>query len=371
MGEVYIVSRGVAGAGIGLANYFGDGSDGALNTSGNVTLTVFNKNGSYDGDMVVKNYSSLTINSGHTLTTDQPCRGLLIYVEGDCTINGTLSMTRRGAAANPTIGGASDGNAVDSNGLRFPFLTVGTDSLDTNETLLNGTGVLSRTAISKHPKLTGNGKVLTVQRLGANGGARTGGGTPISPNNGLNGSVGQSGGGGSGGGYYTQSQAGAGGQGTCFSGGTGGGGSHGGTNSVDGAPYGGQGGRASTSDGGYPVPGGIGNPNGFWSNTTSTYIVNGTDNSAGGTGGLVVLIVGGTLTIGSTGSIRADGFAGPNFSNTNRGGAGASGGGNVIVAYRSISNSGSITANGGARWGWNTQVGGSGGNGSIQTLQIL
>ena len=106
-------------------NYFGDGSDGALSTSGNVSHTVQNKSGSYDGDMLVKQYSSLTINSGHLMTTDQPCRGMLIYVTGNCTINGTLSMTARGPSANPTTSGASDSNAVNSNGLQLAFVKSG------------------------------------------------------------------------------------------------------------------------------------------------------------------------------------------------------------------------------------------------------
>ena len=38
-----------------------------------VTYTVPNKSGSYDGDMVVKQYSSITINTVDTVTTDQPC----------------------------------------------------------------------------------------------------------------------------------------------------------------------------------------------------------------------------------------------------------------------------------------------------------
>ncbi len=60
-----------------------------------VTYTVQNKVGSYDGDMVIKEYTSMTINSGDTVTVDQPCRGLFIYVQGDCTIDGTLSMTAK------------------------------------------------------------------------------------------------------------------------------------------------------------------------------------------------------------------------------------------------------------------------------------
>ena len=67
-------------------NYWGSGGDGSLTTSGNVTHTVQNKSGSYDGDMLVKNYSSLNIQSGHTMTVDQPCRGMMIFVDGDCTI---------------------------------------------------------------------------------------------------------------------------------------------------------------------------------------------------------------------------------------------------------------------------------------------
>ena len=54
--------------------------------------------------MVIKQYTSLTINCrGQTMTVDQPNRGLFIYVSGDCTINGTLSMTNKGGAANPTV----------------------------------------------------------------------------------------------------------------------------------------------------------------------------------------------------------------------------------------------------------------------------
>jgi hypothetical protein len=59
----------------------------------NVTYTVQNKNGSYDGDMVVKQlYYLLIIDSGDTVTTDQPCRGLCYLLStGDFTVNGTLN----------------------------------------------------------------------------------------------------------------------------------------------------------------------------------------------------------------------------------------------------------------------------------------
>ena len=66
-----------------------------------VVLTVSNTNGSYDGDMVLKQYNTLTINSGQTLSTNVPCRGMFIYVRGNCTINGVIDMTGKGAYADP------------------------------------------------------------------------------------------------------------------------------------------------------------------------------------------------------------------------------------------------------------------------------
>ena len=93
---------GFFGAGAG-GNYWGDGSDGAFTSDGSDEQTVLNKNGSYDGDMLVRNYTSMTVSSGHTYTVDQPCRGMLIYVQGDCTIVGTLTMTAAGAFADPGI----------------------------------------------------------------------------------------------------------------------------------------------------------------------------------------------------------------------------------------------------------------------------
>ena len=75
----------------GLFEYFGDGSDGALSTTGNVTESVTIHTG-----LVVKNYTSIAINSGHTYTTNNPCRGLILYSQGDVTIDGTLHMNEKG-----------------------------------------------------------------------------------------------------------------------------------------------------------------------------------------------------------------------------------------------------------------------------------
>jgi len=342
----------------------------------NVTYTVPNKNGSYDGDMVVKQYNSVTIDAGDTVTVDQPCRGLFILVKGDCTINGTLSMTARGAFANPTSSGGSDSNAVDSNGLRFPFLTSGgSSSLTAANTLLNGCGTEARSVISNFQTLSSNGTVLTSVRVGGAGGA---GKNTCGSAGSLDGATGGTmtngtGGGGSGQSYYNAiSHAGA--VGSCFSGGSGSGAiRHFGTNSgncrtsqgsqpVD---YGGAGGQGDRGpDFSNVSGGGAGNPGGT--------VINSGTNTAGqdGTGGLIVLVVGGNLTIGSNGSIVAKGMLGGGGNATygvdNSGGS--SGGGRIIIAHRgSYTNNGAVSAAGGTK---SSGGGGNGGAGSVTVQQV-
>jgi len=343
------------------------------------SLTVPNKVGSYDGDMVVKRYSSLTISSGNTLTTDQPCRGLLIYVSGDCTINGTLSMSSRGPAADPTSSGGSDANAVSSSGLQIPFKTSsGTQTLVSSSSLFNGCGTTARTIIANHPSLSSNGTIITLARQGAAGGSGGAGGYyQHAGSNGSNGGTGQTGGGGGGHGGYADNTGGggaggAGSYGSCFGGGSGGAtGNYPGVTGGDATAWGGKGGNAGSS--GYPTRGGGGNPVGD-SPTQGSYSM------TPGTGGLIILIVGGNLTIGSGGAIICNGVdsvtnaQAQNATSSN----GGTGGGNIVIAYKgTYSNSGTITANGGAaaqiqdtRSGSGPTTGGGGGNGSVQILAI-
>ena len=338
----------------------------------NVTYTVPNKSGSYDGDMVVKQYSSMTINTGDFVTTDQPCRGLMILVQGNCTINGTLSMTGRGGYSNPTTNGGSDSNTVDANGLRMPFATSGgSSSLTASNTLFNGCGNGARSVLANFKTIASSGDVITLSRQGANGGSAPG----SQQNNGAagsNGGTGQTGGGGAGARGWT-GPAGAGSYGSCFAGGSGGGGSNGNSESSGaGNAWGGPGGNGAT-DHSAATSGGVGNPAG--GNDTTSGSAN---NSESGTGGLIILIVGGNLTIGSNGSIVANGNNSGNCSGGNQwhGSGGASGGGNIVIAHRgSYTNNGSVTANGGtsgtiASYQY-AKRGGNGGNGSIQTLQVL
>ena len=323
----------------------------------NVTYTVPNKNGSYDGDMVVKEYNSVTINAGDTVTVDQPCRGLFIYCKGDMTINGTLSMTDRGAFANPTSAGGSDNNAVSSSGLQYGFFDgSSTDTLTMDGTTFNGCGTTVRTAIASALNGSGTGyKVHAIPRTAGSGGPRpstSGDGVKelLADIRGGEGSYGaiHLGGGGAGGMGYSMSygRGGTGGNSTCFSGGAGGGGAAGGGagdsghNGYDAGNYGGAGGNGGNHNENPSRPsgtGGAGNPGG----SPGTGI--GGNNGDSGTGGLIFLVVGGDLTIGSSGVIIANGSDGGDSTATgdNSSTGGGSGGGHVVIICK-----GTVTANG-------------------------
>jgi len=337
-------------------NYFGDGSDGELSTDGNVTHTVLNKSGSYSGDMYVANYTSLTINSGHTITTDQPCKGMIVYVWGDCVIDGTLTMTARGALVNPTSAG------VSATGIRLPVLTsAGSDTLANAD--FAGCGTSATTAVANHPDISGNGDIFVIDRTGSSGGDAA---IVVSEGQqtGNIGSTGaqKSGGGGSGGVWHANAGTGTSGKGTsgtCFAGGSAGGGSSGkdgSTTAQDAALYAGKGGNAARSHT-YGAGAGAGNPGGTGA---------GGSDGADGTGGLLVLIVSGNLTIGASGLISANGSSGAVGPQS---GGGGSGGGNILVLYAgTLSNSGTIQASGGIGGviGGYTSHGGDGGAGNVQ-----
>ena len=74
----------------GLSKFFGDGSDGALVTTANLTL-----DSTLNGPAVIKQYSSINIAAGHTLTVSNPCQGLILYSQGDVTISGTIDMSKK------------------------------------------------------------------------------------------------------------------------------------------------------------------------------------------------------------------------------------------------------------------------------------
>lgn len=324
-------------------NFFGSGVDGALVTSGDVLLPA-----NLDGDMVVRNYSSLTINAGHTLTLANRAKGLIVYVEGDAVINGTLSMTARGANADPVADG------VPATGLQITMRTP--SGTDFGSPSFSGAGAAAAGAIGNHPVLAGNGTVFTIARAGAAGaGGRN---ASADGDDGGFGTVGSNtlttGGGGAGGTGYpnasTITQA-AGTAGTAFSGGSGGGGCRDGQAASGGAAgiHGGKGG-GGCGTGNQASGGGAGNPGGSRKVAGNNA---GAGNGEDGTGGILILIVGGDLS--GSGFIEANGSAGGGAPGESGGsepddlGGGGSGGGAVLVLHRGSINGWTGTV-AGARW---------------------
>ena len=387
------------------ANNFGDGSDGAFNSAGNTTLTVTNKSGSYDGDMMVKQYTSFTLNAGHQYTVDQPCRGLVILCTGDVSISGTLSMAHKGAYAdaadNSTNPNANITTTVPASGLiwRFVRSTGGQGPFTPDSTHLNGaappSGDIYTWLTTQNTLLSGKaGYEVRMKRQGENGGD----GGPDSPqqNNpgqpGTNGvntvssglyTMSTGGGGGGGNGAWSPANpAGSGAYGSCFGGGSGGGGIRS-SNPNAGHSAGAWGGPGGPGDDGgtfnYCGGGGAGNGGG-------TGNANGGTGSPGGngTGGLIVIIAKGNVTVNNGGAIDVRGNAGGSASghpDSNRveSAGGGSGAGICLIAHGGThTNSGTIHTSGGAggvatpsgSGSYGTNTGGAGGVGSLRAIQI-
>jgi len=296
-----------------------------------------------DGDPVVKSFLSMKINLGHIVRPTNRCKGLFLYVKGDLTVEGTLSMTARGCQGSGKY--------------------VGIDKYK-RSVFFDETDIFSRYR-----------NILTISKIGGLGGAAriaTTSGTgkyQILPGNNGESILNGSGGGGSGcafsshGGTVT---SGRGASGTSFSGGAGGGGCCNVTNSVNGynaAEEGGAGGAGRVS-----IPsgngltrasgGGAGNPGG------APHSVNGGTGVSGsiGTGGLLILFVEGNILIGNSGAIESCGCSGGRGETASGGG---SGGGIVVIACGGqLFNPDRVSVAGGAG-GINGQYnGGAGGDGS-------
>jgi len=93
----------------------GDGSDSAKTVSSSENIDFESTN-----NIVVKNYTTLTINASQTLgVTNIPADGgvLWIKVSGDCVINGTLGMSGQGAeggaGGTPGVPGGTGGDGTE------------------------------------------------------------------------------------------------------------------------------------------------------------------------------------------------------------------------------------------------------------------
>ncbi len=307
--------------------YFGDNRDGRLNLTGSIasvrTFVSRSFASTQDGPPVIKNFSSLFISRSVVVSPTLRCRGMLIFVDGDATISGSLRMTGRGAKFT--------GSEASFSVLNPPYLG---DYWSAQ--LFPSSSYLSR-----------------VFAVGAAGAA-----APVAPAAGIAGSAGifgRSGGGGSGGSAPNIGALGT--AGTSFSGGSGGGAGSGNpaSNGSAGFAFGGAGGAAGTNSGG-----GAGNPNGTGGTVTGE-----------GTGGLLILIVRGNLKIGPNGSISGNGITGNSTPAPGGGGGGGSGGGILYVYYGgTLTNNGTATASGGGSGVGGASSGGAGGAGTAIISRI-
>ena len=324
-------------------NWFGDESDGDLSISGTTLLSSL-----IDSDSYIVNANSLTITSGATLSVSNRCKALVIYVKGNLVNNGVISMTGKGAFVNP------DTASVGENGLEIIRFKHGYYDI-ANRSIVDGFGTEFINSEKNQPGSIGNIKRYLIRKYGAN--SMYNGpyisDTVSSPKNATGNSGLQKSGSGQPGtvcapayGSYTS----IGMQGTCFSGGTGGGSVHTSETTTlvsTGALYGGQGGN------------GLGNLTTYGG--TGTTAGSGTVSGNIGTGGTIIIIVGGSIV--NNGTIEANGVNGVYSGSI---GGGASGGGNILVLYgNTITGTETIIANGGIGPG-----GLSAGNGSVQIDKI-
>lgn len=275
----------------------------------------------------------LTIDSGVTFTPTNRKLFTTLFVTGNLTLNGQISMTGKGAKATP------------------------------NASVVIATGTYSGVPSPMVPLMGGNGGVGVNDPTGRTNGTA-----------GMNGFMGGTGGGGSGGPDFPTNPpylgylGGNGSSGTCFSGGSGGGG--GGWNGVIGSAgssataNGGQGGNSSPFN--TSSAGGAGNPGG----TNPSNVTNMTGST--GIGGVLFVFCLGSVS--GSGSITADGVQNTTPITPNIPG-GSSGGGHISLFYSTTNSITTLTANGGSSqvgnfYNGTVRTGGAGGNGTARALQI-
>lgn len=280
---------------------------------------------SLDGDPVIRHFRNMTIGEGHTITPTVRCKGMYLMIDGDLIVEGTLSMTARGASA--------------------PGKFVGVDHLQ-EFIYFDDLDKFSDSGIFTIGKNGGDWVENNhVGNPGVNNACAGGGGGYIEPAKGATG--------------------GHGGPGTSFSGGPGGG--SGPVGSIgNGAIDGGAGGNGrSTYIDGYwwTGGGGAGNPGGAGGG-------NGGLAGAAGTGGLLILIVKGNVIFGPTGQIISAGSKGGTGYES---GAGSGGGAIHLFHKKNVSNPEKITAPGGLggnRYGVSTYPGQQGKAGGVGSVTI-
>jgi hypothetical protein len=341
------------------------GSYDYLAKSGNQTVSSFNNSDWFTATADTRSafvvvQGNLTIDSGQTFRPANRKLFTCIYVTGTLTVNGSISMTARGANHSGT---GNSGGATTSGAIRLH------------------TGTFSSVSNPQVPSSGGAG-AAGVSPAALNQGIVGGTGTA--------GSAGGTGGGGSGASWQRNTTAptfsGNASAGTSFSGGSGTGGAGqdqtypSGTRVGDNAiSNGGAGGDALAFEpahgGGSDAAGGAGNPGGLGRTAEggTPNQLKPANNGGDGTGGVLVIFCN---TLAGSGTISANGVTGGSATRLDGPGGGGSGGGSVTVFYQSDSSTIVVQANGGAGGSspnandYNT-FGGAGGAGTARKLSLI
>lgn len=312
-----------------------------------------------DGPTVIQRYRNLAVAAGVTLTPQYRCCGMVLVVDGDLTVNGTISMTARGAYHQPIGDHRIKNNLLPGNDILYEIdIPATADEIATfllkekrrYHSLDELPAIYRPTLYCRGP----NGAVYAPADLGVIPAVGAAGGGPFGTvgNKGTAGSGRCCAGGGGAGNAGSPYIGGAGGAGTCYSGGAGGGSGRN-ANGLNGSSYGGAGGAAQGS--GSSLGGGAGNPGGATAGNP------GGTNGGDGTGGLLIIICTGNIQVANNGQIIAKGVAG----GSGDFGGGGSGGGSINIFHGgSLTNNGSISAAGGAG-GSSAHPGGGGGDGCV------
>ena len=358
---------------ISYSNYFGTGKDGSVTISSSAQISSSTSPGGLNnisrenGDIIVKNYTNLTINSGVLFSPLRPCRGMLIYCTGNLTVNGTISMTGKGGGVGNKI--AAPIGIASSTDSRYDLVDATLYFNNFSSSIAGGYG------IPTHWNWAPSGSAWFSNykmRMPLSGSVAGGAGAPTTGPAGTAGIFCCGAGGAGGSNNPAGSPGGSGGRGTIFTGGGGGGGGGhfpGGTGASGAIEAGGLGGGPSGG-------GGAGNPQGLAGAGSPVVGTAG----ANGAGGLLILIVRGNVTInGTLSSNGSNGGTGGAFppGSAGAGGGGGSGGGRIMVIYgNTYTNIGTIVANGGSGGVGGTGpsgtgfTGGAGGAGSTTVKKV-
>jgi hypothetical protein len=335
------------------SNYFGTGKDGSVTISSSAQISSstspagLNNISREFGDPVVKNFQNLTINGGVLFSPLRPCRGLIIYCTGNLTVDGTISMTGKGGGVITKI--AAPIGIASSTDSRYDLVDATLYFNNFSSSVAGGYGIPTHWNWAPSGSAWFSNYKIRIPLSGSVGGGAGG----VGP--GGSGAVGSAGifccggGGGGGGANGGPGNGGAGGSGTIFTGGGGGGGTQPNISATSATFEAGGSGPGSSG-------GGAGNPVG--SGGTAGGI---------GVGGLLILIVRGSVTI--NGTISNNGATGGGAtSSPGAGGGGGSGGGRIMIIYGgTYINGGTVVANGGAG---SSPRGAAGGAGAITVKKV-